>query len=630
MRNKITASVILLLAITLGTTWAYGSEDSGVIESKKADTEIEIVRVKEAVQITESEKISGETSGIIAYDSEELKSEVEKVYTTIANSSGLSYEKVRLVHIMAGGSVAFFNRRPDVEVDTTVVETFNIPGSKNTQYKDFNYRGNKVKADKYNMLSSGYNVCKDIKTLMEKRKTIQRGTMQSYFDNLLPEIRENIVFYEALMEHMRFEKENIDNFYIGYEKTVHFKVKDENIVYIDDLGNYLLKEEYRNIFEASNVYEIDKLALVLSSDERLASNINSNELREFTTLPYIVGYTSRAELLKASTSLIGRVRYVWGGGHGLESKYRGISPIWQKFDKIYEDKGEEVNGYCIQPSSSWCPVHGFVGRSNNGCLFRSNEVSDINTLEGLRENIYSLSNIERVLLERQLGSEFRAINLHRLEGLDCSGYVSWVFNQIDGNKVYNSTAARFNYHERMIDVKFGGDLLLGDTIAWDKHIALVVAKVAEKSKAYVIIEMRPDTVMFGVAHFPGASKEDIEYGKELARQANLIIGNVKDHVSNYDLQKLQYRNSTQVIEVENPDGTKGQEIITNSQKVLTFGRLNKAYIDEDSTIEVYEKSIEDMNAKEVLQYIIDELPHNYKDGVMEYENGEKQKLYNIK
>lgn len=70
-------------------------------------------------------------------------------------------------------------------------------------------------------------------------------------------------------------------------------------------------------------------------------------------------------------SLVGQVRYVWGGGHLGSGNYVGISPTWLLFNKAYSS-----NPYTgITPSYTWCPIHGELIDTENGCLVLSADVS---------------------------------------------------------------------------------------------------------------------------------------------------------------------------------------------------------------------------------------------------------------
>ena len=79
------------------------------------------------------------------------------------------------------------------------------------------------------------------------------------------------------------------------------------------------------------------------------------------------------------------------------------------------------------------------------------------------------------------------LNSHRFDGLDCSGYITWLYNQITDKYTYDSDAWGFVNQSGMITVD-SSNILPGDTYGWSSHIVMVVGPYAVDSKAYVLIE----------------------------------------------------------------------------------------------------------------------------------------------
>ena len=238
--------------------------------------------------------------------------------------------------------------------------------------------------------------------------------------------------------------------------------------------------------------------------------------------PYEIGLTTRENMMIAAMSLVGDVRYVWGGGHSGASYIKGINPVWKPFKNLYpDDPSEEGFGTCIKPSGSWCPIHGTIHTSFHGETIYSID-QYINLRSGLFDEIDLTDEKYRSMLSTVDYSN--GVNAHVLDGLDCSGYVSWIYNQIQDDYKVNTAARYFTRQSCFTPLSMGDNLLPGDIFAWKTHIVMIVGHVKAGSKAYVTLEETPNVLRFGVAYYSGAVKSDIEYGKQIAAEANSLIG----------------------------------------------------------------------------------------------------------
>ena len=240
--------------------------------------------------------------------------------------------------------------------------------------------------------------------------------------------------------------------------------------------------------------------------------------------PYEIGLTTRENMMIAAMSLVGDVRYVWGGGHSGASYIKGINPVWKPFRNLYpDDPSEEGFGTCIKPSGSWCPIHGTIHTSFHGeTIYSIDQYIDLRS--GLFDEIDLTDEKYRSMLSTVDYSN--GVNAHVLDGLDCSGYVSWIYNQIQDDYKVNTAARYFTRQSCFTPLSMGDPLLPGDIFAWKTHIVMIVGHVKAGSKAYVTLEETPNVLRFGVAYYSGAMKSDIEYGKKIASEANLLIGDL--------------------------------------------------------------------------------------------------------
>lgn len=476
-----------------------------------------------------------------------LETQLNKLYTTISKKTGLDKYYIKQLYNLAGAEIIYADKQPDIYIDQTV-KSFNAPMEiigANTIYRKLDENSDIVVDSKYYLPDAMYSVSYDIASIMSLRLYYNRGTMQECFDNLTDATKKDILFYESVLLYTGESVEAVDSLYQAYLEMLIAKNKNEYVVEYSDNGTPSIKDSFQSILNTNETFSdnsLKLLATMLSFDRNLAVNDKVGSIESEYTLPYISNYTSRENMMLAAASLVGKVRYVWGGGHSGASCIDGINPSWEEFESLYPstptseiinttEDGKEytslVNnegfGTCIKPSGSWCPLH-----DNVYSAFHGETVYSYNDYITLRKGLYDSINTKQSAYESTVGQMnfSHGINAHSIEGLDCSGFVSWLYNQITDDYNFNSTAKEFTNQYGIEEVPFGEDLLPGDEFSWTSHIIAIVGKVKEDSKAYVTVEQTPNQLKYGVCYYDGASSSDIETAKQIASEANELIGDI--------------------------------------------------------------------------------------------------------
>lgn len=580
---------------------------------------------------------------------EDLDVQLNDLYNKVGESLNIDYKYVKILHILAGGKAVYADKRPNIYTDETVTSMqspFCIEGA-NTQYRVYQ----KIECPDKNILrpssnyipDAAYSVTYDIVQLMNERLNYDRGGEQIYFDSLNSSAKKEIIFTEAVMKYTGASDNSINSYYRVYEKFMYDKTKGENIVAFED-GSIKIKEQYLNTLKENgidNELHLKYIGIILGFDEVLANNDNTQSVSDEYVLPYIPNYTSRENMMIAATCLIGKVRYVWGGGHSGMSEIDGINPTWMLFEQLYADSPtsqiiSESNGsivdinnpsfdHCIKPSGSWCPNH---GASCGSCSFDGPYVYSLEEYIDHIDEYIDVTDLKTDKYAKLMDDVnfYNGIAVDTINGLDCSGYASWIYNQITDRYTINTVAADFANYPGMKEVKFGDKLLPGDVFSWPAHIVTIVGRLNDKNNVYVTAESTPNVLRFGVVYYNGASQTDIEAAKEVARQANQLIGGLFDieepHVycmNNCGVYTTYYDEQGNIIEDENLSD--GSTISTVTTRECSIGRLKDNFIDENTTIAEYDMPLKDMYAKDIIQYIIGKLPYSYISGYNQY-NGD--------
>ena len=448
---------------------------------------------------------------------------------------------------------------------------------------------------------------------MNERYKMDRGYFQKHFDDLDEDRKIQLLFSEAILKEVDSGEENIEKIYSIYESIYYNKNENENIVEYSD-GIPVIKKKFRDILTANGVNEkgeLKLLSLIFSLDYRsdIEKYIVESTEDEYT-LPYKIGVPTRENMMLAAIPLVGQVRYVWGGGHIESGNILGISPAWKEFFDTYgRNNGEPGYNKSIKTKDTWCPVHGrYEGESK--CSDFADIVYSLEEYTNMREGVMEVEKLKGEKFTEMIESEVNFENgvaSHRLDGLDCSGYTNWLYNQIDMDHKYDSLAVNFIPNNEMKVIELGDKMLPGDVLSWGPHIVVIVGENRQGSGAYVMVEASPNMVKFGVIHYSRAKKQDIEECKNVAGEANSLIGNIgkEERLNVHNISKLGYK--------------KG------GGRYIEIGRYSKGFIDEYIVLPEYSKRMVEMDAKEIIQHTINKTPRHYILG----EDNYKGKIFKV-
>lgn len=543
----------------------------------------------------------------------DLSAQLETLYRRVGEELNIDYLWVKILHLIAGGRAVYADTLPDIYEDLTVsalAGPFDIPGAEQDYDREAPWAvcgdRNAVRSGGHYLPDAAYNVAADVVSIVNARLTAERGSMQGYFDLLDTDAKRQILFCEAVLQYMG-SRDAADGVLVSYLQMLDAKEAGENVL-VSSSGSIVFKESFVRILEQYGIdgsEEQRALAIILSFDGTLAAASGRNSVLTGTVLPYELGYTSRENMMLAAMSIVGKCRYVWGGGHTTTGLIMGINPVWEIFSDAYGDEEGEA-GYCkcIEPNDSWCPLHG-KKKASEGCLYYSRTVYSAEQYIAERAEILDLSSVDleelTALLESDVDFE-RGITSHRLDGLDCSGYTSWLYNQVSSGKyTYDAGGLGFIGQGGVKRLSTSTKLEPGDVFSWGSHIVVIVAPVTTGSKAYVILESGPNNVKFGVAYYGTATQTDIAAALQVAREANQLLGDLPEGetTSKYSMN-LRYRSS---------DYWNGYR---------AWGRMRGTFADQDTILEQYGRTISELTAQELIQYILEQMPDRYISGLDSY------------
>ena len=585
--KRFIASILILLLITSITGIVYADDES-------IDTQETIIENNSEIDI--------------------LNEQLDDLYRSVGDALHINYMYVKILHMIAGGKAVYAEEIPNIYIDTTVD---NLSGPYDIDGVNQSYGliapfakspdEDLVRPNKYYLPDAAYNVTANIVSIMNQRYKTDREAIQPYFDILDSKVKTNILFCEALLKYTGSSDDVINSFYTCYERILFEKKSNENVLETDENGNYVFKDKFKSILINNGISkdrEIELLSYVLRYDSALASSGDSSDISNGYSNPYRLEYTSRENLMLAAMSVVGKVKYVWGGGHGTTGQVAGINPSWELFFNSYGTP--ETNPYfnsSVRPHGTYCPIHGELEKTENACLFKSPNVHSIQ--EYLNENsvIYDTSQLDNEYYNDMLSKvDFDSgVHTHRLDGLDCSGYMSWLFNQITDNYSFDSAAKSFNNQSGIQIITPDEELLPGDVFSWSEHVMMIVGPYERGSNVYIIIESSPNTIKFGVGYLGTASWKKIIEAHKIAKEATLLIGGPlceEESIGMYNFSSLSYVNGTGWGNA--------------------FGRLNQSYRDEYTVLGDSQKRIVDMTAVEIIQHTISGLGLKYLYGVESY------------
>lgn len=547
----------------------------------------------------------------------DLKSQVEQLYRTVGEKLNIDYLYVKILHMIAGGKAVFADTMPDIYMDQTVSAmpgAFDLPGAE----QDYDRLAPWAEcADKTVVRPSGhylpdaaYNVAADVVAIMNSRLTADRGSMQGYFDVLETGVKRQVLFCEAVLQYMG-SPEEANRFFVAYLKLLDGKDSGENLL-VSTASGVAFKEKFRQILTDNGIAgegSLRALSIIFSFDGCTAASAGAESVCTESVLPYELGLTSRENMMQAAMSLVGKCRYVWGGGHLGTGRIKGINPMWKIFSDSYGDeKGEDGYTKCIIPDGSWCPLHGSE-RDWDACLYSSKTSYSLEQYLEEREGVLDLSSVDVDALAAMLEPvvDFsEGMTSHRLDGLDCSGYTTWLFNQITSDRYrFDAGALAFIGQYGMKRLSSGNNLKPGDLFSWGDHIVVIVGALKPGSRAYVVLESGPSNVKFGVACNGSINTADALEALEVAQEANLLLGNMnEDEKTRRFSMYLRYSGSSA------GDPWKGYR---------AWGRLRQKFVDEETILEAYGKTITELTAREIIQHTMEQMPYQYISGMDSYE-----------
>lgn len=517
-------------------------------------------------------------------DREVYTANIENLCTMVSQETGLDKNYIKAIALRMAPT--YISREPDVlkEVSLkqlTELEVVKLP----TLKENGEYRGSE-----FYLPDALYTVSLKLKDIVAEREKVAQGRKE--MQELYEDARRQVIFYEAFEQLYSKDPMPLDNIVKIYLDLLKEKGKDEYVVDIADNGAFTIADKFKPIFGKYGIGNTAILAQAMSLDSKLMHAANEFEAREVHS-PYINGKTTRENMLIAGCGLVGKVRYVWGGGHGVHS-IKGYSPIWFVFNDKYEGH-EDMD---ISPDGSWCPIHGSTGN----CSSQGEHIRTVSDYRYARKDVFGDSKFWPEI-EKNLSDVYPdeiittwGIEIHRLEGLDCSGFCSWLYNQIDGTRVYDSSAANFISSGGLSPVS-SDDLKPGDIAAWSSHVVTILGKA--KPNVYIVMESTTPTVRLGVYYLSGAVSNDIKYAQNLANKYNHVLGgdDVGDYVSRLNFSSLGAR----------------------------FGRLPYPFEDEDTKV-CNDKTITEMSAEEILDYVVSKMPSQYLWGIENYTAKDKDSM----
>lgn len=549
-----------------------------------------------------------------------LREQIENCIYTLATEGDIEPWQASIIYDISGIKPIYVNKSPNVTIEKMA---FGYPAD------GTNYMRRLLKCDRYQSVKLDrpsenflpdiiYSMCMDLGIKMQVGREI---ILEASADISLQEKDISALSFLYIVGVQQSGSVDVTELINTYLRVIDTITENEIDVpaYIDTLGNLVVDDSVRMAMGYEVHYRIRQMFNIMLtrysewgieeqieeasvSDEELTDNDIEFEYLEF----------SRQNMIATAMSAMGKVRYVWGGGHLSTSMIIGISPLWKPWFTVYA-KNEDNSDKCIRPRYSWCAIHGALENTDNSCAFDDTSVSDVRDFLRVRRwqlmekgigDIYFGITLEELMktfhgdLTTSVWDPNGGVSLHRLDGLDCSGYVSWILNQVDSTHRRDYLANTFVGSSGIREVEVGkridtdeetGDitttvlsvpsLLPGDICDWNTHVIMCLGKWARNT--YIIIESAPNAVKLGVGYFSGGG--DVSGAIEFAREVNsTFFGLEEENVSVYAFT-----------------GMIGEE-----KSNLQFGRLSRKFIDQGVKIQEYNKSFEELNAKDIVNLIL--------------------------
>lgn len=543
-------------------------------------------------------------------DLNNLQNQLQNLIADVQSDTGLQISEIYKLYKIQGNKPVYSTDNPDIANECmvkTLPHAFEIIGAKEDKedydqvYDKYTQEDEIQRPNEYYLPDTVYNVQSSVKTLVDIWK--QKDRQDEQYSLIQDSVKQNLYFYEAVLDYIGEPQENL---YEAYKAIIDEKQNHSEVYEYNSSGEISLQSWARDILTGHGYTERqqDILQILWVDDWYIRYASSLDDIISDYEYPFIYGESSIDNLMQVQTSVIAKVRYVWGGGHTNACNIVGIQPVWEKFNTYYINQGHPNN--CIMPSYTWCPIHGALTETENACsgvygdTFSSVQEYIDQRQKFLDTEVLKNGKFIELIENAQIYTEY--IQGHSLDGLDCSGYTGWAYNQITGGNTVDSTAAYFVDANRMKNLQVGEQLKPGDIFQWSSHIVMVIGKASDSKncKAYVIVEMQPYTVQFQVAYYTQASYNDINKAVQIAREANILFGGdyfVDRWVNRYEIE-------TEVI----TDEVTGEQVVQD-RAGLKLGRYTNFIdvdtpVDEGKTVQWAGETFYDMNATEILQHTI--------------------------
>ena len=436
----------------------------------------------------------------------------------------------------------------------------------------------------------------DIVSLMSQRYNYNRGSGNVYFISLNESAKLDIMFYEALLLYNKVDVYTVNKLLYSYESIINTYNKIDKTFNTNFDINIAYSIQCQNLGLGTD--DINILCKAFKQDSCLNGGYNIEDLYTQFIIPFRLNENSIENLMLSGTSLIGKVRYIWGGGHGITYHLDGINPYWFQWDKYYDNLDS-----CIKPSGSYCIIHG----ESDGLCSTNNTIYSLDEYIASRSEIYNINDkYTSILNELPL---YNGVPEHNFDGLDCSGYVSWVYAQLSDKYYIESSAMNISNLTCFSEIPLGEQLICGDVFAWAKHVVLIVGKSDKSARAYVTLEQTPNSVKFGVLHYEDASYASINKAYNIASQANIVFGNItNENPHTYCIDNVKYYE--EVTEGGEPIlDDDGQPIYS---EFAFIGRCIDSFNDDKTKLKTE-------YATDIIQHTIDNTLISYLDGYKIYD-----------
>lgn len=191
---------------------------------------------------------------------------IQKVSSVTNLPDGYLYEIYNLV----GNKALYVDKIPNIYLDETVTSApalMQLEGAK-IQYREAPLEEcngvSRVMA--YYLPDALYSVAYDISEIMHTRILADRGGFQVYYNSFVPEIKQRIAFYEAILLYTGTPEEVVANFQNVYERIITGKQAGENVVEVTPDGTVSIKSQY--LTALADIGITDEVTLGYLSDRK--------------------------------------------------------------------------------------------------------------------------------------------------------------------------------------------------------------------------------------------------------------------------------------------------------------------------------------------------------------------------